>query len=68
MTFSFSKNGETIELGPKKAILGLLDPPPRGEGLNDKEVHDLSHNIAVMNENVLFDMKQRPVVSTQGTT
>jgi formylmethanofuran dehydrogenase subunit E len=67
ITLSFSKYGEAIGLTLKKAPFQLLNRLFRGEDLNDKELRDLSHNIATMNENELFDMKQRAVGSASRT-
>jgi formylmethanofuran dehydrogenase subunit E len=68
ITLSFSNSGETIVSGLKKATFQVLNPLMRGEDLSAKELRDLSHNIAVMNENALFDVKQRLNISTHGTT
>jgi hypothetical protein len=60
---TFAKSGEGVGLTLKEAPFQLLSRLFRGEHLNEKELSDLAHNVAIMNEKELFEVREQAAES-----
>jgi formylmethanofuran dehydrogenase subunit E len=63
VTLTFAKSGEGVGLTLKEAPFQLLSRLFRGEHLNEKELSNLAHNVAIMNEKELFEVREQAAES-----
>jgi len=59
ITLTFLRDDKAVELTLRKVSFELLRRLFRGEHLNDKELSDLAHDVATMNEKELFDVRKQ---------